>query len=158
MRVSQPDPAVLIITKGRLSAFAGLAVGVGLLVVVYYALLGPGGGPVADGSFGWLLLLFPILLIPQFSESFRVFAHGGELTFDGRSSEIRRNRRSVAAFNEIRHLCLQATNGSCEELTLSAVLTDGRKFEIHTGERAAAMNVLARDVARVLDVEVVRNE
>ncbi|MDH3690001.1 MAG: hypothetical protein OEU36_11045 [Gammaproteobacteria bacterium] len=170
VKVTRPRRQVLVVSKARLSALVRLVVWMAIVAVFYYTLLGLGdatddAAPVGDAKAWlledgtrWLLLLFPIFIVPYLIEGIKALTVQDELTFDGLSQTVRKNDREVATFNQIEHLKLSTINGRCEELALTAVLIDGNSVQIHTSGTLLKMVALANDIADILQVEVVRND
>ena len=166
MKVTRPEPGELLVSKRRGAASAGVAIWASLIAVFYYVVVGAGpeiGVSTADGlgdagagaAKYWILLLFPVFLIPYVVESLRVATFGDTVAFSQDSRVISRNRRTIAAFDEIDRLELRSVNGRCEDIALSAVLVDGREISILGGGTVTEGGALAADIARMLDVEVV---
>lgn len=168
MRVHRPNPQVLVIAERRLSALLGLVVWTGMVSVFYYTFLDSGDFMPVSASEGgatpWkfevggntLFLLFPVFLAPSLLRCLRVLAVGEELTFDDESRMVSKNRVRVAAFGEVKYLQLKTLNGTCEELMLCALLTDGTRVTLHTSGAVAEMVAVADEIGKLLQVEVVR--
>ena len=167
MKASRPSPQILVVADRRLPAILGLLVWLALVAIYYCTLfaVGPMGdlAPIvsleqlADRSLdGWLLVLFPVIIVPYLMSTIRVLANRRRFVFDGVSHVVEKGEKKIATFAEIRRLELRAVNGRCEELRICAILNDGAEFGIHSGGAADSMVALAGDIAAVLDVEVVR--
>lgn len=166
MKISRPSPRVLVVADRRLPALLGLLVWIALVAIYYCSLFAVGPmekmAPIVSleqltyhrlGN--WLLLLFPVIIVPYLVSTVRVLANRRRLVFDGGSHVVEKDEKKIATFAEIRRLELRAVNGRCEEFTICAVLNDGAELRIHTGGAVDGIVALARDIADVLDVEVV---
>ena len=78
------------------------------------------------------------------------------MTFDGESRMVSKNRVRVAAFGEVQYLQLKMLNGTCEELMLCALLTDGTRVPLHTSGAVTEMIAVADEIGKLLQVDVVR--
>ncbi len=167
MKISRPSPRVLVVADRRLPALLGLLVWIALVAIYYCTLFAVGPmekmAPIVSLEQltyrhldSWLLLLFPVIIVPYLVSTVRVLANRGRFVFDGVSHVVEKDEKKIATFAEVRRLELRAVNGRCEELTLCAVLNDGAEFGIHTSGAVGGIVALARDIADVLDVEVVR--
>ena len=107
---------------------------------------------------GWLALSFPLFVVPYLNDALDSFRRRRGIVFDDEVRIIRRDETRVASFADVRRLELGATNGRCEELRLSAVLSDGSKVEIHSGARAHTAAAMAAEIADLLAVELVRTQ
>jgi hypothetical protein len=167
VKISRPSPRVLVVADRRLPALLGLLVWMALVAIYYCTLFAVGPmqemvpivslEQLANRSLdSWLLLLFPVIIVPYLVTTVRVLTNRRRFVFDGVSSVVEKDEKKIATFAEVRRLELRAVNGRCEELTISAVLNDGAEFGIHSGGAADSIVALAGDIADVLDVEVVR--
>jgi hypothetical protein len=164
VKILRPTPLVLIISERRLQALIRLCIWTGVVCVFYLVVLNgtplAGGKPAifdAGGYWEWLLLLFPLFLLPYLFSCVRALLRSDELIFDGRSRLLSRRRRPLAAFGDIEKLDLRAVNGTCEELRLSATLGDGRRIKLCEGGASAAIIALADEVSALVGVEVARD-
>jgi hypothetical protein len=167
VKISRPSPRVLVVADRPLPALLGLLVWIALVAIYYCTLFAVGPmqemvpivslEQLANRSLdSWLLLLFPVIIVPYLVSTVRVLANRRRFVFDGVSRVVERDEKKIATFAEVRQLELRAVNGRCEELTISAVLNDGAELGIHSGGAADSIVALAGDIADVLDVEVVR--
>ncbi len=167
MKISRPSPGILVVADRRLPALLGLLVWIALVAIYYCTLFAVGPmekmAPIVSLEQlayyhldSWLPLLFPVIIVPYLVGTVRVLANRGRLVFDGVSHVVEKDDKKIATFAEVRRLELRAVNGRCEEFTICAVLNDGAELGIHTGGAVGSIDALARDIADVLDVEVVR--
>ena len=163
LKVLRPSPQALVVSERRLQALIRLGIWIGTVSVFYLVVLN--GASFADGEpavFGagghweWLLLLFPLFLLPYLFNCVRVLLRSDELILDGRSRMVSSRRQSLAAFGDIRKLHLRAVNGTCEELGLSATLSDGRHIKLCESSASAEITALADEIAALVGVEVTR--
>jgi len=163
LKVLHPSPQVLVISERRLQALIRLGIWIGTVSVFYLVVLN--GASFADGepaAFGegrhweWLLLLFPLFLLPYLFNCIRALLRSDELIFDGGSRMVSRRSQPLAAFGDIRELHLRAVNGTCEEFCLSATLGDGRHITLCESSASAAITALADEIAVLVGVEVTR--
>ena len=105
LKVLRPSPRVLIISERRLQALIRLGIWIGIVSVFYLVVLG--GAAPADGEptiFGtgsyweWLLLLFPLFLLPYLFNCLRALLRSDEMIFDGRSQLVSSRSQALAAF------------------------------------------------------------
>ena len=164
VKVLRPTPQVLIISERRLQALIRLGIWTGIVCVFYLVVLNgaslAGGKSAvfgAGGYWGWLLLLFPVFLLPYLFSCLRALLGSDELVFDGRSQLVSRRRQPLAAFGDIEKLDLRAVNGTCEEFRLSATLGDGRRIKLCEGGASAAIIALADEISALVGVEVARD-
>ncbi len=163
LKVLRPSPQVLVISERRLQALIRLGIWIGIVSVFYLVVLdgaAPAGGePAVFGTGGyweWLLLLFPLFLLPYLFNCVRALLRSDELIFDGRSQLVSSRSQPLAAFGDIRKLHLRAVNGTCEEFCLSATLDDGRHIKLCESGALAAIAVLADEIAALVGVEITR--
>ncbi len=167
MKISRPSPRVLVVADRRLPALLGLLVWIALVAIYYCTLFAVGPmekmAPIVSLEQlafyhldSWLLLLFPVIIVPYLVSTVRVLANRGRFVFDGVLHVVEKDEKKIATFAEVRQLELRAVNGRCEELTICAVLNDGAEFGIHTSGAVDSIVALARDIADALDVEVGR--
>jgi len=161
------DPRVLTIGEGRLSGVAGVVVWVLLVGIFYATVFGFLGSPEGDAqgqpAFSparwkdWILLLIPVMFLPYLLRALREVARNQRFVLDGIDRKMRLNGREVARFEDVKGLELRPVNLTCEEATLTALLADGRRIDLRTGEAWSAMDALADRAAEVLGVEVVKS-
>lgn len=154
------DPRALVIGEPLaptlLRLFIWLIVVTGFYAVTLRAIsLKDGGWQSADIK-DWLLLLFPLFLLPYLVGCIRSLTGAGKLTFDGKTRKLFKRDRQLAAFEDISQLRWIAVNGTCEEVRLSAVLNDGRSIRLYEGGQMAAISRLAEDIADLVGVEIYR--
>jgi len=154
VKVLRPTPQVLIISERRLQALIRLGIWIAIVCVFYLVVLN--GASPAGGYWEWLLLLFPLFLLPYLFDCIRVLLRSDELIFDGRSQVVSSRSRPLAAFGDIRKLHLRAVNGTCEEFCLSATLDDGRDIKLCESGASAAIIALADEIAALVGVEITR--
>ncbi len=140
-----------------------LIIWLGVVVIFYLVALRSGvpsgerwlvDGPTALHE--WLLLLFPLFLLPYLPSLIRALRGFDELTFDGRSRMLSGEARLAVAFADVEDLQLRTVHGSCEEYRLDAVLKDGRRIELFETEASAAVESLAEEVSELLGVALTR--
>jgi hypothetical protein len=163
LKILRPSPQVLVISERRLQALIRLGIWVGIVSVFYLVVLD--GTAPADGEsavFGagsyweWLLLLFPLFLLPYLFNCLKALLRSDEMIFDGRSQLVSSRSQALAAFGDIRELHLRAVNGTCEEFCLSATLGDGRHIRLCESGASSAITALADEIAALVGVEVIR--
>jgi len=162
-KIIRPGADVVVVSERPLQALIGLGIWLGVVVIFYAVVLGAGarGGiaPPAGESrnwHDWLLLLFPLFLLPYLFNCLRAIFGAGDLIFDGASRTVSRRRRLLAAFADIRELRLRTVNATCEEFCLSAVLADGRIVSLLERSRSAGVDALAEEIAALIGVKVIR--
>lgn len=162
-KLIRPGPGVLVVSEKPLPALVRLGIWLSLVGIFYAVLLGGGakGGIAPAAANGrdlhdWLLLLFPLFLLPYLFNCLRAIFGAGDLIFDGASRTVSRRRRLLAAFADIRELRLRTVNATCEEFCLSAVLADGRIVSLLERSRSAGVDALAEEIAALIGVKVIR--
>ena len=162
-RILRPSPNVLVISGSPLQALIRLGIWVGVVAIFYAVVLGSTPPTEAVPSAAdewslheWLLLLFPIFLLPYLFNCVRVLLRSEALVFDGPSQLVSRKRQPLAAFTDVRELRLRAVNATCEELCLSAALADGRVLTLLESKPSAEINALAEEIAELVGVKVIR--
>lgn len=167
MNISRPSPRVLVVADRRLPALLGLFVWIALVAIYYASLFAVGPmekmAPIVSLEQlayrhveSWLLFLFPVFIVPYLVSTVRVLANRRRFVFNGVLHVVEKDEKKIATFAQVRRLELRAVNGRCEEMTICAVLNDGAELDIHTGGAVDSIVALARDIADVLEVEVVR--
>lgn len=163
LSVTRPGPQLLVISERPTEVLLCLAIWIGVVFIFYLVVLGESaliGGRsnvnVAAGWHHWVLLLFPLFLLPYLFKLVRSLSRADELRFDGRSKMLSRKRRILVAFADIRELQLRTVHGTCEELRLSATLADGRNIKLIEIEASKAMMALAAEISELVGVEITR--
>jgi hypothetical protein len=163
LRVYRPAAGFLVISQGRGQALLRLSIWVGVVVVFYVVVIGDvalSRAPVENNQAGgwheWVLLIFPLFLLPYLFSLVRTLRRADELTIDGREKTVSKGRRTLAAFADVRSLELRTVHGSCEELRLSAILDNGRNIGLVETEASTAIEALAQEVSELLDVPLAR--
>lgn len=140
-----------------------LVVWIAVVCVFYGVVLGeaawtaarsPGGE--AAGWHDWLLLLFPLFLLPYFFSLARELRRADELILDASSGSVSNRRQSLAAFSDIREIQLRTVHGTCEEFRVTAVLSDGSSIRLIETDASAEIVDLAEEIADLVGVEVAR--
>jgi hypothetical protein len=146
---------MLVISQRPIGAAVRLIVWLGVVVTFYLVALGGGvlSGELwlVDGSTGWhewLLLLFPLFLVPYLFSLIRALRGFDELTFDQRSKVLSGRARMPVAFAEIEDLQLRTVHGTCEEYCLDAILIGGRRIELFETDASTAVEALAERSVR----------
>lgn len=162
-KVIRPGPGILVVSEKPLPALIRLGIWLSVVAIFYAVLLGGGaqGGITPAAANGrdlheWLLLLFPLFLLPYLFNCVRVIFGAGELVFDGPSSTVSRRRRRLAAFADIRELRLRTVNATCEEFCLSAALADGRLLTLLESRGSPDIDALAEEIAALIGVKLTR--
>jgi hypothetical protein len=166
VKISRPSPQVLVVADRRLPALLGLLVWIALVAIYYCTLFAVGPmekmTPIVSleqlvnlNLESWLVVLFPVIIVPYLVGAVRILADRRRLVFDGVAHVVEKGEMKIATFAEIRRLELRAVNGRCEELTICAVLNGGAELGIHSGGAADSIVALAGEIADILDVEVV---
>lgn len=163
LKVARPEPRTLVITDRPTGALVRLIIWIGVVFIFYLAVLDDTAlvgesppGPESGGWHEWLLLLFPLFLLPYLFSLVRSLLRAGEFTFDGRSRTLSTRTQPVAAFSEIRELRLRTIHGSCEEFRLSAVLGNGRGIKLIEAKASAQVDDLAAEISELVGVDVIR--
>jgi hypothetical protein len=153
----------LVISQRPTGAAVRLIIWFGVVLTFYLVALGGGvrGGELwsVDGPTGWhewLLLLFPLFLLPYLFSLVRALRGFGELTFDQKSKMLSGGARMPVSFAEIEDLQLRTVHGTCEEYRLDAILTGGRRTELFETDASAAVEALAEEVSELLGVALTR--
>ena len=150
MKISRPNPQVLIVAEHRLSALLGVLVCLGILAIFYFTFPG-----FSDIDLNALFFLLPIFLAPYFIKSIRTLTLGETLRFDKNLRVVNKNGIEVAAFGNVQNLQIRAVDGTCEQLLLSAMLADGTRITLHTGDSVASTVALADEIGDFLGVATV---
>jgi len=143
---------------GRLRGLAGVTLWLGLAAVLC-TVLTRGWSPPDGASHGasWALLALALLaLLPYLVRSLRALRGRDEITIEAEQAGIARRGERLAAAGEVRALRLRAVNGTCQELTLSAELKDGRRLVLYESGVAGRVSSKAREAAALLGVELIR--
>lgn len=129
----------------------------GILIAVF-AVYGYGlhaAGLFSGGLSGqWMLVLFPLFLIPYLLPIWRGLKRRDAFEFDAASHTVRRAGQILTEFDDIHSVQIQATNAGCEELRLSLLMLDGTRLELYEGAARAQALVLARELSALLRVEL----
>jgi hypothetical protein len=163
LNVSRSAAGLLVVSQGRAQAFARLAIWIGVVTVFYLVVLGdavlsrsPPGSNAANAWHEWSLLIFPLFLLPYLLSLVRTLRRADVLTLDRCEKIVRRGRRTLAAFAEVRSLELRTVHATCEEFRLSAILRNGRSVGLVETEASAAVEALAKEISELLDVPLGR--
>jgi len=89
----------------------------------------------------------------------RIAVVGEEITFNGITRTVLKNKKRLAGFDEIVYLQIRTIRGAEDaEHILTAMLQTGNKIEIYTSMIASDIIALADDAADILGVRVVRKK
>src|SRR5262249_6604922 len=116
MRVSRPSSQILVVSECRLSHIGGLAICLVFFAWWYYTLLDL--GKIPDGvhpfdhvldrlsaePFLWLFVLAPVFFVPAMFNAIRIAVVGEEITFNGITRTVLKNKKRLAGFDEIVYL------------------------------------------------------
>jgi hypothetical protein len=150
LKISRPNQQVLVVAEHRLSALLGVLVCLGIPGIFYFTFPG-----FSEFDLNALFLLLPIFLAPYLVKSIRTLTLGETLRFDKNLRVVKKNGIEVAAFGSVKNLQLRAVDGTCEQLLLSALLADGTRVRLHTGDSVASTVVLADEISEFLGVATV---
>ncbi len=162
-RITRLSPGVLVISEKPLQALVRLGIWIGIVVIFYLVTLG--GIPVAGGAalgtdewglHEWLLLMFPVFLLPYVFSCIRALLGVGNLVFDGPSQSILRRGQLLAKFANIREMRLRAVNATCEEFCLTATLADGRVVTLLESKGTSGIDVVAEEISALVGVNLIR--
>lgn len=157
-KIARHEPDILVISDGTLQAFVRLCIWLAVVATFYAVILGGGGPSMAGGRdlHDWLLLLFPLFLLPYLINCIRTISGAGALVVDGTARTLWRRKRPLARFADIREIELRPVNATCEEFCLSASLSDGRRVTLVEGKRLENLDDLAREIAEMTGVRLSR--
>ena len=159
LTVARPQPHVLVVSQRPAGVALRLAIWNGVVLIFYLVVLTE-LMPADDAPRGWrewLLLLFPLFLLPYLIGLVRALRRADELIFDAASQILSNRSGNLAAFADIRELRLRTVHGSCEEFRLSAALEDGSEIRLVDGQASAALEKLAAEVAAFTGIELTRS-
>jgi len=109
--------------------------------------------------FLWLFVLAPVFFVPAMFNAIRIAVVGEEITFNGITRTVLKNKKRLAGFDEIVYLQIRTIRGAEDaEHILTAMLQTGNKIEIYTSMIASDIIALADDAADILGVRVVRKK
>lgn len=160
LKVFRPQPNILVVSQTRAQALVRLGIWVVVVSIFYLVVLGgefsgeAGEKAGQDDVHRWLLLLFPLFLLPYVFSCAREISGGGKLIFDGASREIFRKDRLLTAFDDIRELRLRAVNATCEELSLGVSLADGRFMNLLESKPGVTVETVAEEIADLIGVKL----
>ena len=159
LTVARPQPHVLVVSQRPAGVALRLAIWIGVVLIFYLVVLAE-ITPADHTPLGWrewLLLLFPLCLLPYLVSLVRALRRVDELVFDAASKTLSNRSGNLAAFADIRELRLRTVHGSCEEFRLSAALEDGSEIRLVDGQASAALEKLAAEVAAFTCIELVHS-
>ena len=102
------------------------------VVVIYYATVLSIDATDANRrhSFDWVLLLFPLFLIPYLFGIIKSIRNREVFVFDGVAGDLSKNGISIMSLDQITVLQLKAVNGICEELSLCVLGENNISIEL----------------------------
>lgn len=162
-KVLRPQPNMLVVSQTRAQALVRLVIWIAVVSIFYLVVLGGDLSAEAGDKNGqknfheWVLLLFPLFLLPYVAGCMREIFGGGTLVFDGASRKVLRRDRLLAAFDDIRELRLRTVNATCEEFCLCASLADGKFLALLESKHGATVDSVAMEIADLIGVELVRS-
>ncbi len=163
LKVSRPASGVLVVSHGRTQALVRLAIWTSVVVIFYLVVLGDAaqtaehtGSDKTAAWHVWVLLLFPLCLLPYLFGLIRILRRANDLIFDGPRKTVSKGKRALAAFADVRALEMRAVHGTCEEFRLSALLEDGGNLELIETEASAMIEALAEEISELLEVPLTR--
>lgn len=163
LKVSRPASGILVISQGRTQTLVRLAIWIGVVVIFYLVVLGDAAltddhsaNTEATAWRTWVLLLFPLCLLPYLFSLVRALRRADALICDGRAKRLSKRRQTLVDFADIRELELQTVQGTCEEFRLSAILSNGHSIELLEAEASAATEALAVEISELLEAPLIR--
>lgn len=128
------------------------------VVVLYYVTLVPidaaDAGRMNNASLHWVLLVFPLFLTPYLFGIIQTLRDRELFVFDGVAGDLRRDGIAIIRLDQITDVCLEAVNGTCEELSLSVRGEDNFSVDLPVDGPPARVAEVGSAIASMANVQV----